>query len=588
VKRVQAAIFFLLAWATAADAFNFSYQPDGSFTHWTFATPNPSVPTNSFDPATHAIRYYISSAAWSTTNTANEINAVRNCFGQWQSVPNTVIKFEEGGLVAPGYDVNTADNTNVVYWATNLMVDGGADNISGSLGVTFKTWFTSPPAAAGVISQFDIVLNGVQDGWFTDFNDQNNTNYFVEGTLAHEIGHSLGLTHAAIGGATMLWEGQSGVDTQAGLSVDEVAFGRTLYPSGNILSTLANLTGTVTKSGSPVLGAAVIIEGTNGNLAGGTVSLTNGTYVLNSLPPGPYNVRVVPLDPTSASRWLITGPDISNPQFSAADPNFFPTGNTPVTLTAGTTNTQNFIVTNGTPAFRITDIRKPTSDPNSYSIIGEPQTIKPGQSNYTFGVFSPDLPTNAASLTVTGDGLTLGAPTFQPGNIFGGLNGIAVSISVSSNATPGLRTIIVTQGTNVAYANGFLEVLPLIPDYNFDGLDDTFQRKYFFPFTSTNAAPNADPDGDGVINSIENIMGTDPTDPNSLLKMTSITRAANGATVVWESVTNRHYQVFSRTNLTSGAWQAVGGVITPTGASTQYLDTTGTNGTRFYRVQVLP
>ncbi|HTA30883.1 MAG TPA: thrombospondin type 3 repeat-containing protein, partial [Candidatus Cybelea sp.] len=113
-------------------------------------------------------------------------------------------------------------------------------------------------------------------------------------------------------------------------------------------------------------------------------------------------------------------------------------------------------------------------------------------------------------------------------------------------------------------------------------------RKYFFPFTSTNAAPNADPDGDGVINSIENIMGTDPTDPNSLLKMTSITRAANGATVVWESVTNRHYQVFSRTNLTSGAWQAVGGVITPTGASTQYLDTTGTNGTRFYRVQVLP
>src|ERR1017187_8479266 len=96
-----------------------------------------------------------------------------------------------------------------------------------------------------------------------------------------------------MGGATMLYAGNTGVDTQAGLSVDDVAFGRALYPSGNILSTLGNLTGTVTKGGLPALGAAVVIEGTNGNLAGATVTLTNGTYVLNALPPGSYKVRVV-------------------------------------------------------------------------------------------------------------------------------------------------------------------------------------------------------------------------------------------------------------------------------------------------------
>jgi hypothetical protein len=44
----------------------------------------------------------------------------------------------------------------------------------------------------------------------------------------------------------------------------------------------------------------------------------------------------------------------------------------------------------------------------------------------------------------------------------------------------------------------------------------------------------------------------------------------------------------SRTNASLGSWQNIGSVLTPTGTNTSYLDTTGTNGTRFYRVQVLP
>ena len=481
-----AAFLFLLAGAATSLGFDFNYNSSGNAAHWAFNPPDLGISTNVFDRNTHAIRFFIASDGFSTTNTAAELNAVRNCFGQWQSVPNTIVKYEDAGLVAPGYDVNTSDNTNVVYWAkTSTVVNGGLDDIANALAVTFSS-FSVP---GNEILQFDIVINGVQQAWFTDFNDSNNANYFVEGSLTHEIGHSLGLSHAAIGGATMLYAGQTGVDTQAGLSVDEVAYARTLYPGGNILSTLGNLKGTVTKGGSPVFGAAVILEGTNGNLAGGTVTLANGTYILNSVPPGNYNVRVWPLDDPGAVYTLIRGQDISG-SFSGADFSFLPTGNTAITLSAGTTNTLNLTVTIGIPAFRITWIRTPVSDPGSYAIIPLPTTILPGQSNYTIGVFSVDLPTSGATFTITGDGLTLGAPTYDPSpTVFTGLNGISVSISVASNATPGLRTFIVQQGGNTAYANGFLEVLPLVPDYNFDGLDDRFQRKYFFPFTSTNAAP---------------------------------------------------------------------------------------------------
>ncbi|HSU57474.1 MAG TPA: hypothetical protein VLT36_25760 [Candidatus Dormibacteraeota bacterium] len=127
-----------------------------------------------------------------------------------------------------------------------------------------------------------------------------------------------------------------------------------------------------------------------------------------------------------------------------------------------------------------------------------------------------------------------------------------------------------------------------MPDYNFDGLDDMFQRKYFFPFTQTNAGPNSDPDHDGMNNYAEYVAGTIPTNAASVLKLQSTTTAASGTTVRWQSVTGKKYQVMSRTNIILGSWQNVGGTYTASNTTAQLLDTTATNGVRFYRLQALP
>jgi len=195
------------------------------------------------------------------------------------------------------------------------------------------------------------------------------------------------------------------------------------------------------------------------------------------------------------------------------------------------------------------------------------------------------LPTSGATLIITGDGLTLGAPVFAT---LTGLNFISVPISVASDATPGLRSFVVQLGTNVAYANGFLEIQPPVPDFNFDGLDDRFQRQYFQLFTAEEAGPNADPDGDGFNNQAEYISGTVPTNALSLLKIESVTLTSGGSTITWQSAPQKRYQVWSRRDVANGSWRTVGSPITATNSSTQFTDVAATNSLRFYRLQALP
>ena len=161
-------------------------------------------------------------------------------------------------------------------------------------------------------------------------------------------------------------------------------------------------------------------------------------------------------------------------------------------------------------------------------------------------------------------------------------------MSVSPEATPGLRSFVVQQGTNTAIANGFLEVLPAFPDDNFDSLDDSFQRRYFPLFTSAEASPGADPDGDALENRGEFLAGTNPTNASSVLRIEQVTVAPSGTTLAWQSVPGRRYQVSGRSQLGSETWQPLGVPVSASGTSTQFVDPSEKTNVRFYRVEVLP
>lgn len=561
----------------------------GRVLRWNLVSPPAFVHTNVVNRSTKSIRYFISANAYSEANRAAELKAVRACFGQWQSVPGTILKFEEAGLIAGPVDINTSDNTNVVFWAkATTLVNGGRDDIRGLRGFTITAF--SPD---NTILEADTVLNGVDFTWQTEVPNPRGIDPYIEGTLLHELGHFLGLDHSPIGGATMFKESGPALSTEAGLSADEVSAARALYPAAGVLATLGNLRGRITMNGAGVFGAVIVLENDTGNVMSGTVSRANGSYELPALPPGTYQARVSPLDPSTEpdQTSLTRGIDVAF-DYESVQTSFLPSTNRTVALNPGVTNVADFAVAPGAPAFRIVAVSRPSELPEGDTADRFASSMRLGQSNYFVGVVSRTLPPAGVTLRVSGDGIALGATVVKPNrfvNTFGNFHVLTVPISVAPDATPGLRSLTVQYGTNLAFANGFLEILPRVPDYNFDGLDDLFQRRFFSLFTASEAGPQADPDGDGFNNSHEYLTESDPRDPLSVrFRIESVTLTREGTLVRWQSAAGKRYQLFSRRDFPNSPWQPAGTPILASSSISQTFDTAERSEFRFYRVQVLP
>ena len=539
------------------------------------------------NPTTLAIRYRLAVEGAGHGNSSNELNNVRAAFAQWAAIPGTKIHFEEAGYVTNATKFDPYDGQTQLIWLPFGQTHSGGSvygNIffpAGAYAFTFLGGWDN-----GLITEADIVFN--QNTFYqTDFLSTDQSGPFMESVALHEIGHLLGLNHAVLGGATMFWQQPPKVSAIAGLSSDEIAGARTLYgtAASNVLFGL--ITGHVTVGGVAVLGAVVVAEDANGNISESGLSGSDGAFDLPSLPPGTYNLRVTPLDvKTSATQssdtYLVSGYDIDvtgNQSYAKANTSFLPTI-VPVSVTAGNVTTREIAVVSGDEPFRITEIRSTLiRDGRSSGDICV--QIAQGQTNAWVGVFVPALPTTNAILQVTGTGLTVG-PTRVVSPALRGMTLVEAPVNVASNAVPGLRSIAVQANGFTTWANGFVEVLPPFPDFNFDGLDDVFQRKYFSPFTRAEAAPTADPDGDGLINSREYAQGTDPTDPRQ--RILSIVLNGSGTTIVWRSGPGHRYQVWSRDNIASAAWLKLGPPVTASGETMTFLDSRPSTTIRFYQV----
>jgi hypothetical protein len=123
-------------------------------------------------------------------------------------------------------------------------------------------------------------------------------------------------------------------------------------------------------------------------------------------------------------------------------------------------------------------------------------------------------------------------------------------------------------------------------DANGDGVLDAWQLHYFGSASSPNAAPFADPDGDGLNNLNEYINLTDPTSAASVTRLDA-SFVANGQSVAlnWYAARGRLYTIEATPSLSSPAWQPLASVTDIVGANAQVNLTDAPVAARFYRLK---
>jgi hypothetical protein len=127
-------------------------------------------------------------------------------------------------------------------------------------------------------------------------------------------------------------------------------------------------------------------------------------------------------------------------------------------------------------------------------------------------------------------------------------------------------------------------------DSDGDGIPDAWERLNFGNLTTANGT--SDRDGDGSSDLGEYLADTDPTDPNSNLRITAYAADPGGspARIQWTSVASRLYRIQKRTDLNPGSiWSDIGlGLISPSaGTTTTRGFTDPASPQRFFRIEAV-
>ncbi len=243
-------------------------------------------------------RYYVTAISATGVSAADFQAAIERAFQTWGAVPSAAASSEFAGVTAasPGDDdgISTLGfayrpDLDRVLGATDYVIDKVTGEIVES-DIFFNSAYPWSVAPNGEAGRFDL-----------------------ESIALHEIGHFFGLGHSALGETELLPSGgrrviaaesvlfpiaySPGNISDRTLKDDDIAGISELYPAGSHLQTTGSIVGHVTKNGQGVFGAHVVVfNPATGALIGGLTQSSDGQFSISGLSPGPYVVRVEPLD----------------------------------------------------------------------------------------------------------------------------------------------------------------------------------------------------------------------------------------------------------------------------------------------------
>ena len=244
------------------------------------------------------VTYYVSNQSVPGVVAADFRAALGRAFATWEAVPTASILYRFGGFTSalPGDDdgLNTlgfrsAPELDRVLASTSFLVD----------------------TVTGALLESDIFFNSAFQ-WSVDPSGQP-SRFDLESIALHEIGHMSGLGHSMLGETELGPTGGRRVLAAEAVMfpiaygagnisarkprADDVAGLSDLYPAGDFTRNTGSLSGRVTKNGQGVFGAHVVAFNPAAGVLVANFSLdSQGHFSIAGLSPGPYVVRVEPID----------------------------------------------------------------------------------------------------------------------------------------------------------------------------------------------------------------------------------------------------------------------------------------------------